>query len=302
MTGRRVAITGATGQLGRELVRAFTGADDQVLALSRPDFDITKPVDLDRLAAWQPDIVINSAAWTDVDGCALDPERAMLINGEAAGAVASAAARAGALIVQISTNEVFDGTLDRPYTEDDEPNPINPYGVSKLRGEKLVTKSRARHIIVRTSWIYSGRSGFPSKIEAAASDASSSRPLRVVADESANPTRADWLADAIVRLVTLPVPHDSTYHLAGWPPASRFEWARAILDLHVVIEPITRAQYLRASRVPPRAVLDVTRAAELGIPPGRWQRSPGAAEGVGPDIGQGLFEGNARHPAGDPTQ
>ena len=117
MSGRRVAITGAGGQLGAELVRAFTAAGDEVLALARPDFDITRPADLERLTTWRPEVVVNSAAWTDVDGCARDPERAIRINGEAAGAVAAAAAAAGALIVQISTNEVFDGTLDRPYTE-----------------------------------------------------------------------------------------------------------------------------------------------------------------------------------------
>ena len=111
---QRVAITGAAGQLGHQLVLVFEEAGDRVLALSRPEVDITRQEDLRRLSHWRPDIVVNSAAWTDVDGCARDPERAMRVNGEAAGAVAEAANRAGALIVQISTNEVFDGTLNRP--------------------------------------------------------------------------------------------------------------------------------------------------------------------------------------------
>ena len=157
MTGRRVAITGAGGQLGAELVRAFAAASDEVLALARPDFDITRRGDLERLTAWRPDVVVNSAAWTDVDACARDPERAMGINGEAAGAVARAAAAAGAVIMQISTNEVFDGTLERPYTEADEPNPINPYGASKLAGERAVAGAALRHLVVRSAWLYGDR-------------------------------------------------------------------------------------------------------------------------------------------------
>ena len=152
---RRVAIVGAAGQLGSELVRAFADAGDEVLALARPDFDLTDASHLPRLAAWRPDVVVNSAAWTDVDGCARDPDRAMRINGDAAGALAAAAADAGATVVQVSTNEVFDGSLDRPYTETDQPNPINPYGASKLAGELLVAGANPRHLIVRTSWLFS---------------------------------------------------------------------------------------------------------------------------------------------------
>ncbi len=158
MTARRTAITGAAGQLGSELVRAFAAAGDEVLALARPEFDISRPADLDQLTAWRPDVVVNSAAWTDVDGCARDPERAMRINGEAAGAVAAAGAAAGALSVQISTNEVFDGELGRPYAEDDEPSPINPYGASKLAGEGAVASGqsaaphRPHRLAVRPWW------------------------------------------------------------------------------------------------------------------------------------------------------
>ncbi len=277
MTAHRVAITGAGGQLGVELVRAFTAAGDQVLALARPDFDITRAGDLERLAGWRPDIVVNSAAWTDVDGCARDPERAMRINGEAAGAVAAAAEAAGALIVQISTNEVFDGTLDRPYTEEDEPNPINPYGASKLTGERAVAAANPRHLIVRTAWLFGPRgTNFVTKILAAAERArSAGEPLRVVDDEWGNPTDVRWLAPAVGRLVELAMAGTAgfdTHHLAGEPATSRLNWARAILrDLSVKVEPMRLDDYLRDSRVPPRAVLDVSRAAALGIEPFDWR-------------------------------
>ena len=268
MTPRRVAITGAGGRLGAELVRAFSVAGDEVLALTRQDFDITRPADLERLSAWRPEVVVNSAAWTDVDGCARDPERALRINGAAAGAVAVAAAAAGALIVQVSTNEVFDGTLDRPYTEDDEPNPINPYGASKLAGERAVAAANARHLIVRTAWLYGPRgSNFPTKIRAAAKRArAAGEPLRVVDDEWGNPTWTPWLADSIAALVGSRGRETGVWHLAGEPPTSRRGWAAQILKgMDVAILPVTLADYPRPSRPPQRAILDTQRATGIGL-------------------------------------
>ncbi len=279
---RRVAITGAAGQLGRQLVRAFGEAGDEVLALSRPDFDVTDASHLARLTGWRPDVVVNSAAWTDVDGCARDPERAMRINGEGAGAVARAAADAGALIMQISTNEVFDGTLDRPYVEEDEPNPINPYGASKLAGEVAVAAASPRHMIVRTAWLYGGSTSFPEKIRAAADRVrAAGEPLRVVDDEWGNPTDVRWLAPAVGRLVE-PVMAGSAgfglVHVAGEPAVCRFDWARAILrGTAVRIEPMRLADYVRESRVPQRAILDTSRAEGLGLDPFDW-RVPFAAD------------------------
>lgn len=288
MIGRRVAITGSAGQLGSELVRAFQARHDEVLALARPDFDITRAPDLERLTAWHPDIVVNSAAWTDVDGCARDPEQAMRINGEAAGAVAAAAASAGALIVQISTNEVFDGTLERAYTEDDQPNPINPYGASKLAGELAVAQANPRHLLVRTAWLFgAGERSFPVKIRALAERMlADGRPLRVVADEWGNPTNVRWLAPAIVRLVEMAMSGAAAWgvhHLAGIPPTTRLEWAREILGHSpVAIEPMLLKEYRRDSRVPPRAILDVGRLRSLGIEPLEWRgRSPDGVLGPG---------------------
>jgi dTDP-4-dehydrorhamnose reductase len=276
---RRVAITGAAGQLGRQLVRAFGGAGHEVLALSRPDFDVTDAGHLSRLTDWRPDVVVNSAAWTDVDGCARDPERAMRINGEGAGAVARAAADAGALIVQISTNEVFDGTLDRPYVEDDEPSPINPYGASKLAGEAAVAAASPRNLIVRTAWLYGGPTSFPEKIRAAAVRMfTEGRPLTVVDDEWGNPTDVSWLAAATERLVGLEADADivGPVHLAGSPPTSRYGWAEELLrDVPVRMERIASADYPRPSRVPLRAILDLGRATRFGIEAWDWRSGAG---------------------------
>ena len=225
---------------------------DEVLPLMRPEFDLTRTGDLRRLTAWSPDVVINSAAWTDVDACAGDPAHAIAINGTAAGAVAEAAARAGALIVQISTNEVFDGSLDRPYTEDDSPNPI-----------------------VRTSWLFGAHgSNFVTKILAAADRASAAGvPLRVVADEWGNPTSTTWLAGAIRKLAEVVLDgseNGGIWHRAGQPAASRVAWARRILHgTDAQITEISLDEYPRPSRVPPRATLTTKRAP--GPPDGNWE-------------------------------
>jgi dTDP-4-dehydrorhamnose reductase len=267
---RRVAITGAAGQLGRQLRRTFTQGGDEVLAFGRPEWDIESADSLRRLAAWTPDVVVNSAAWTDVDGCARDPGRALRINGEAAGAVAEAAARAGALSVQISTNEVFDGLRDTPYAEDDATSPRNPYGASKLRGEELTRAANPRSIVVRTAWLFGpGGTNFVTKILAAADRARvAGEPLRVVEDEWGNPTWTPHLADDVRALVEADA--SGIYHLAGEPATSRLGWARSFLGETLTIEPIGMAEFQRASRVPPRAVLSTAKARGVGLPERGW--------------------------------
>lgn len=286
MAGRRVAVIGAAGQLGRELVGVFSSQGDEVRGLARPDFDITRRSDLERLISLHPDVVINAAAWTDVDGCARDPQRAMSVNGLAAGAVAEAGAATGALSVQISSNEVFDGSRERPYAEGDETNPINPYGASKLAGEQRVAAANPRHLIVRTAWIFSpGGSNFVTKILAAAQKSRAAGvPLRVVNDEWGNPTPAGWLAAAVSSLIALAVTEraaSGVFHLAGWPPVTRFDWAVALLgEGSGPIVPVSLADYPRDSRVPKRAVLDVRKATALGIAPADWAAEPAGVSGI----------------------
>jgi dTDP-4-dehydrorhamnose reductase len=278
---RRVAITGAGGQLGRRLVQAFSAAGDDVLPLTRSEVDITDAGQLERLASWRPDVVVNAAAWTDVDGCARDPVQADRINGTGAENVARIAAAAGALAVQISTNEVFDGASNRPYTEEDATNPVNPYGASKLLAERLVAEAAELHLIVRTAWLHDpiAGSGFPARIRAAADGSvSEGRALRVVADEWGNPTSAAWLATALAYLLELRPEMSGIIHLAGWPPTSRHQWARAILGDSAELTPITLGEFTRDSTVPPRAVLDVSRARAIGIEPHDWRRPIAGAD------------------------
>lgn len=272
MTSGKVVVTGAGGQLGRQVVAVFQEQGWDAVAPGHGELDISDADAVARLADESADVVINTAAWTDVDGCARDPDRARLLNGDAAGHVAAAAAASGALAVQISSNEVFDGLADRPYAEDDEPNPINPYGSSKLAGERLVAAANPRHLIVRTAWIFGpGSSNFPTKIlEIGVRQRAAGKPLRVVIDEIGNPTWAPDLARAIHTAVS--AVRDGrlaagTIHLCGEPPVSRFDWAARILRAVPGVElvPIAAADYPRASQVPLRAVLATDKARSLGV-------------------------------------
>jgi dTDP-4-dehydrorhamnose reductase len=270
----RVVVTGAAGQLGRILVSRFEARGDEVMAMRRPDFEITDPETARAVAAWQPELVVNAAAWTDVDGCALDPERATAVNGYAAGALAAAAASVGAKFVQVSTNEVFDGSDAGSYATDSVPRPVTAYGISKLTGERAVTAANDRHLIVRTAWLFGpGGRNFVTKILGAARAAMDRGDrLRVVADEVGNPTWAPALAEQIVDLAS---PGDfpaSIVHVAGTPPASRLEWAEtafAAAGLAVPIEPVCLRDFPRASAPPLHAVL----VPSPGLAPIDWREA-----------------------------
>ena len=268
---QRVVVVGAGGQLGRQLVDAFTAKGHDVVSVDRSRLDLIDPAAGEVIASLEPEIVVNAAAWTDVDGCARQPDRAMLLNGAAPGRMAVGAARAGARFVQISTNEVFDGSATAAYREDDSPSPINPYGASKLAGERAVAEAAPRHLIVRTAWLFGpGGTNFVTKILAAADRAAASGdPLRVVEDEWGNPTWTPSLAAAIEVLATGTAP-DGIVHAVGEPATSRLGWAQeAIAAARPGTEVLatTLASFVRASSVPPRAVL----LPSDGVPPLAWR-------------------------------
>ena len=276
----RVAITGARGQLGRQLVEAFRANGDEVLPLSRPQLDLDSPeAAIGLLRDARPEVIVHAAAWTDVDGCARDPEAALRRNGDTPRRLAEATAAWEPLFVQISTNEVFDGTATAPYAEDAAPNPVNPYGASKLAAEEAVREAAPRHLVIRTAWLFGpGGENFVSKILAAATRATQrGEPLRVVDDEWGNPTWAPSLAAAIVTAVRVAPEADvRLLHLAGSPATTRLGWASVALEALGMdrprIEPISGAAFARDSRVPPRAVLATGLARNLGITPMGWQR------------------------------
>lgn len=222
----KILVTGREGQLVRSLLERGDGRD--IVALGRPDLDLE--VDGSARAAIRaarPDVVINAAAYTNVDQAEDEPERASRINGAAAGEVAAAAREVGASVIQISTDYVFDGTAAEAYAEDASTNPIGVYGRSKLQGEDHVRDANPEHAIVRTAWVYSpfGRNFVKTMMTLAQTrDA-----LNVVADQRGNPTSALDLADGVFALIDAGVPQ-GTYHLAGTGDASWFDLAEHVFS------------------------------------------------------------------------
>ncbi|MGI6209270.1 MAG: dTDP-4-dehydrorhamnose reductase, partial [Anaerolineae bacterium] len=238
-------------------------------------YDITAyPAIVDSIVAFQPDLVVHGAAYTNVDGCARDPDLAYRVNGLGTQNVALACLRAGCPLVYISTNEVFDGRAERAYLETDTPNPINPYGRSKLMGETYVRELLPQHYIVRIAWLFGpGGNNFPAKMLSLARERGQ---LSVVTDEVSTPTYAPDLAEAVAALVR--TGRFGTYHLVNEGICSRHEFARATLDLaglqSVPVRPMLLKDFVRASTPPPYAPLRNFAAAEgVGIRLRPWQEA-----------------------------
>ncbi|MBC7292878.1 MAG: dTDP-4-dehydrorhamnose reductase, partial [Thermoleophilia bacterium] len=195
----RVLILGAAGQLGSELCSVL-GAEHEVIAMTRTEADFAHLSQLLAIARRaSPDVIINAAAYTDVDGCETNWDRAFLVNALGARNAAIAAREVGAKLVHVSTDYVFDGRKDGPYFEFDPPSPINVYGASKLWGENLVRKQWPKHFIVRTAWLYD-RSG-KNFVKTMFRLAREQKDLRVVNDQRGTPTWAADLARQIAKLV-----------------------------------------------------------------------------------------------------
>jgi dTDP-4-dehydrorhamnose reductase len=267
----RVWITGTRGRLGRRLTNALERAHD-VIATGSSDLDVTDFKAVGRFAREaRPDLVIHTAAWTDVDGCAQAPERAVLVNGFGAQHVALAAAAVGAALVYISTNEVFDGRSRQPYREYDAANPINPYGYSKWVGERAVMSLNPRHYIVRTSWVFAH--GGKNFVQTILSAAGAGKSLRVVTNEIACPTYNDDLADAIAALIQ--TERFGIYHFTNAGACSRWQFARYILDrtgyTDTPIAPILSHQWQRPSTPPLYTPLANHAGRLIGIELRTWQ-------------------------------
>jgi len=283
----RVAVTGANGRLGRALIAAlgdapFTGPRGPI-AWTREDFDLDAPTTVDALLDRdRPEAIIHAAAWTDVDGCARDPELAMQRNAEAVHVLAEAAAAAGVDLLLVSTNEVFDGTRphDRGYRPEDAAIPGNAYGRSKLAGEVAGSAAfrglESRFGVARTSWLY-GPPGndFPTKILAAADRArEAGEPLRVVGDEFASPTSAHDLAEGIVELLGEGA-IGGIRHLVNGGVASRADWARELFrrtGTHVEVVDVPPSTWERPSTPPAWGVLEPT-PMPSGEPLRPWQQA-----------------------------
>jgi dTDP-4-dehydrorhamnose reductase len=268
----RIFITGGRGALGSALAARL--ASETVEICDLPDCDLTDHAAFrERALSFRPELILHCAAWTDVDGCALDPQRAHFVNGLGTQSAALACAETGAALLYVSTNEVFDGAAREPYAEFDAPKPINAYGRSKLAGEWFASHLLMRFYIVRTSWLYApGGRNFIHRILARAAEG---LPLQVVADETAAPTSVADLADGIARLIA--TGRYGVYHLVNEGYCTRYELARRALDLSGYLDyPMTairRADYPRPSTPPEFTALANIQAAALSIRLRPWEEA-----------------------------
>ncbi len=280
----RFLLTGAGGQVGREVVRWAGRRGMSVRALERAELDVSDAGQVrDAIASTDGlTAVLNTAAYTEVDTAESEPERAYLVNARAAEVLAEFAGLAGVPLVHVSTDYVFDGDGDTTYREDDEPHPLNVYGESKLAGERAVRDTLARHVIIRTSWIFSAhRRNFVKTMLRLAEERDE---LRIVCDEEGCPTGAGQLAHTLLsigRMVSTPSFEAwGTYHYAGRPSITRSDYARAIFTASggtpglpsARVLDIGSDEYESAARRPRRAILDCRRIqSELGIHPPEWR-------------------------------
>ena len=285
----KILVTGVSGQVGHDLVRTLSPLGE-VIGLDRAGLDLTSPSEITRVVREiAPNLIFNPAAYTAVDRAESEPDLAMQVNGVAPGVLGTEAARLGAWLVHYSTDYVFDGSLPRPYREDDPTAPVSVYGRSKLAGEQAVAASGCQHLILRTSWVYSlrGRNFLTTMLRLARER----EELRVVDDQVGAPTTSAALADAgadIARMLARGTsPTQGVYHATCGGSVSWCGFARALMTrlpqiAHALGEPapasvprvvpITTADYPTPAARPANSRLDGSRLAhELGIRLPDWE-------------------------------
>ena len=277
----RVLVTGANGQLGSELVARYAARDDEVLGVDLPEVDITSVESVAAVfSSFEPDVVINCAAWTAVDAAEENEAGALAVNGEGPRVLARACADAGAWLVQISTDYVFSGEASSPYAEEAEPDPRSAYGRTKLVGEIAVQEELPdAHYIVRTAWLYGHRgSNFVKTMLRLESERDT---IDVVDDQVGQPTYAGDLAAQIIALIDAR-PTAGTFHGTNSGEVSWHGFTQEIFDL-IGADPkrvvaVTSEQFVRPAPRPAYSVLGHERWADAGLAPMRdWRAAIGEA-------------------------
>lgn len=257
----KILVTGRDGQVGHELVRSLAPLGE-VTALGREAMDLANPDSIRRaIAMIKPEIIVNAAAYTAVDRAEDEIELARAVNATGPGVLAEEATRLDALLLHYSTDYVFDGEKSGPYTENDPTNPLGAYGLTKLEGERHIAASGCRHLILRTSWVYSERGrNFLLTMRRLAVE----RPeLRVVDDQYGAPTSAPAIADAtnsILRLIMRDKGEEGLFHLTAEGRTSWYEFAMLIVahqaSKQTPVHPIPSDQYPTPARRPRNSCLD----------------------------------------------
>jgi dTDP-4-dehydrorhamnose reductase len=270
----RWLVTGAGGMVGHDVRAALEMQAEDVVALSKSDLDITSVEAVrDAVQAARPDVIVNCAAYTKVDDAEQNEHPATAINGSAVEFLADAADRAGALLVQLSTDFVFDGSKRTPYEINDPTAPLSAYGRSKLVGEHAALGA-TKHVVLRTSWLF-GVHG-PNFVEAIRNQVrKGTNPLRVVDDQRGRPTYTPHLAEAILRVARLAYESPDArgvIHYADEGEATWFDFARVIVGADAVVNPVTSETFPRPAARPAYSVLSTERYQRLtGVKPSSWE-------------------------------
>ena len=273
----RIALVGADGMLGRAFVERLTEEGVSFRALTFPDLDLTSDDSVARAFDSPLDLVINCAAWTDVDGAETREAEASAVNGEGAGRLARACRRVGARLCHFSTDYVFNGQATAPYPTDAAFDPVNAYGRSKAMGERLIVESGCRYLIVRTSWLYAPWA--KNFVRTIADLARTRDHLRVVADQRGRPASAEYLA--LTSLDLLRKTDDAAsagliFHATDGGACSWFEFAQAIVEQVAPacrVEACLAAEFPRPARRPAYSVLDLAATEALLGPRRPWRQN-----------------------------
>jgi dTDP-4-dehydrorhamnose reductase len=265
----KLLVTGAAGMLGRDVMLAAGNAGHDVVGFGRAELDITDAAGLaKKFELERPDVVINCAAWTDVDGAEAEEQAAFAVNGTGAGNVAAAAAAVGASVVYVSSDYVFDGAKAAPYVESDQVAPLSAYGRTKLAGEEATIAANKRHFVVRSAWLFG--IGGPNFVGTMLRLAASGNEVLVVRDQVGSPTYTWHLAYGIVRLIE--GIEFGIHHMAAAGQCSWYEFAREIFEQAKVeckVLSITTEEFGRPAPRPPFSALTSQREHAIRLP--SWQ-------------------------------
>ncbi len=266
----KVLVTGAGGMLGSDVVTVARAQGHEVVGLGREDLDVTDPARVERVITRErPGAVINCASWTDVDGAEQNEREADLVNGEGASFVAAAASKAGAKVLYLSTDYVFDGSKAGAYTESDDPGPLQAYGRSKLAGERATALATKRSFIVRTSWLFGPEGG--NFVETMLRLGQGGGPVVVVHDQVGCPTYTGHLAIGLVRLIETEA--FGVHHMAGQGSCSWYEFAMEIFRQSEVVARVMASSsemMARPAKRPANSRLASAREAPILLP--EWKR------------------------------
>lgn len=268
----RVAVIGASGQLGSDLVKVF----DDAIPLTHKDIEVTDLASCEILKELKPDVVINTAAYHKTDECEENPEKTFLVNSVGARNVALICKEIGAVDVYISTDYVFDGSKEEPYTEDDIPNPINVYGVSKYAGEILTRYICDKHYIIRVSSLFgvagaSGKGG--NFVETMIKKVKAEDELNVVNDVTMSPTYTEDAAIAIKEIIFNKLPY-GIYHVTNDGSCTWYVFAKAIFEItgiDVRLNPITSDKFPTKAKRPKNSALSIEKIKSYGINIRHWK-------------------------------